>query len=76
MRWIHLVVIAVFALATLAFAVQNLEVVTMSLFHVRVRVPLALLTVVVYVLGAITGGSLFALLRKSYKGARVIGGAS
>jgi uncharacterized integral membrane protein len=76
MRWIHLAVITLFALATLAFAVQNLEVVTMSLFHLEVRAPLALVTIVVYLLGAITGGSLFALLRRSYKGARLIGNAS
>ena len=75
MRWIYLAVIALFALATLAFAVQNLEVVTMSLLHFQVRAPLALLTVVVYLLGAATGGSLFALLRKSYRGARAIGEA-
>jgi uncharacterized integral membrane protein len=73
MRWIHLAVIALFALATLIFAVQNLEVVTMSLFHFEVRAPLALVTIVVYVLGALTGGSLFALLRRSYRGARWMG---
>jgi len=73
MRWIHLAVIVLFALATLAFAVQNFEVVTMSLFHFEVRAPLALVTIVVYLLGAVTGGSLFALLRRSYKGARRIG---
>jgi hypothetical protein len=30
--------------------------------------PLANLIAVVYVIGAVTGGSLFALLRRSYKG--------
>jgi len=76
MRWIHLTLIALFALATLAFAVQNLEVVTMSLFHFEVRAPLAVVTIVVYLLGAVTGGSLFALLRRSYRGARLMGSAS
>ncbi len=73
MRWVYLAVIVLFALATLGFALGNLEVVTMSLFHVQVRAPLALVTVVVYLLGALTGGSLFALLRRSYKGARWLG---
>jgi lipopolysaccharide assembly protein A len=70
MRWIHVAIIVLFVLATLIFALQNFEVVTMSLLHFEVRVPLALLTIVVYLLGAITGGSLFALLRRSYRGAR------
>jgi uncharacterized integral membrane protein len=72
MRWVHLGVIVLFALATLIFALQNLEVVTMSLLRFQVSVPLALLTIVFYLLGAITGGSLLALLRRSYKGARWI----
>ncbi len=76
MRWIHLAVILLFALATLVFALQNLEVVTMSLLRFEVRAPLALLVIVVYLLGAVTGGSLFALLRRSYKGARWTGDAS
>ena len=35
-------------------------------------VVIALLTVVLYVLGALTGGSLLALLRRSHRGSRVI----
>ena len=34
------------------------------------RVPLALLIAVVYLVGAATGGSLFALLRRSYEESR------
>ncbi len=70
MRWIYLVFIILFAVATLVFAVQNLETVTMSFLGFTVRAPLALLTIVVYVLGAATGGSLLALLRRSYQGSR------
>jgi hypothetical protein len=35
-----------------------------------VRAPLAILIAVVYVIGPATGGSLFALLRRSYKGSQ------
>jgi lipopolysaccharide assembly protein A len=70
MRWIYLAFIIVFAIATLVFAAQNLEIVTMTFLSVNVRVPLALQTIVVYLLGAATGGSLFALLRRSYAGSR------
>lgn len=72
MRWIYVVIIVLFAAAIVIFAVQNLEAVTMAFLGFSVRAPLAVLAAVVYVLGAITGGSLFALLRKSVKASRAI----
>ena len=68
MRWIYLAVILLFAIATLIFALQNIEAVTMKFLSFEVRAPLAVLTIVVYLLGALTGGSLLALLRRSYEG--------
>lgn len=70
MRWFYLILIVLIAAATLAFCVQNRDLVTMSFLQFSIRAPLAILTIVVYVLGAITGGSLYALLRKSVRGAR------
>ena len=70
MRWIYLAFIIVFAVATTVFAVQNLETVIMTFLGVKVRAPLALLTIVVYLLGAATGSSLFAMLRRSYEGSK------
>jgi lipopolysaccharide assembly protein A len=70
MRWIYIAVIVVFAIATIVFALQNLEIVTVTFLSANLRVPLALLVVVVYLLGAMTGGSLLALLRHSYAGSR------
>ncbi|MDI4238834.1 hypothetical protein OZ411_39255 [Bradyrhizobium sp. Arg237L] len=67
MRWIYLAAITLFALATLIFAIQNFDVVTMSFLSFKVRAPLAVLTIVVYLLGTATGGSLLALLRRSYE---------
>jgi uncharacterized integral membrane protein len=66
MRWVYLAIIILFVAATLIFAFQNLETVTISFFRMNLSLPLALLTIVVYLLGAATGGSLFALLRRSY----------
>ncbi len=63
MRWVYLVIVIVFVAAIVIFAVQNREMVTISFLGFSLRAPLALLTAIVYVLGAITGGSLFALLR-------------
>jgi uncharacterized integral membrane protein len=70
MRWIYLAVITLFAAATIIFALQNFDIVTISFLGLNARVPLALLTAVVYLLGAATGGSLFALLRRSYEESR------
>ena len=70
MRWIYLIFIILFAIATLVFALQNLEIVTMTFLGINIRVPLALQTVVVYLLGTATGGSLLALLRRSYAGSK------
>jgi len=70
MRWVYLTVIIVFLAATIIFVVQNVGVVTMSFLGLSIRAPLALLTAVAYILGALTGGSLYALLRKSVSGSR------
>jgi lipopolysaccharide assembly protein A len=70
MRWIYFAIIILFAAAAIIFAVQNLEIVTMTFLGINARVPLALLVAVAYLLGAATGGSLFALLRRSYAGSR------
>lgn len=70
MRWVYLAIIVVLALVTLIFALQNFEIVVMSFLGVAIRAPLAILVVVVYVVGAVTGGSVFALLRRLYRGSR------
>ena len=73
MRWVYLAIVVVFVLAIVIFIVQNRELVTMSFLGFGVRAPLAILAAVVYVLGAITGGSLYALLRKSLRGSPLRG---
>jgi putative membrane protein len=67
MRWVYLVLIVLFVLAMLIFALQNLEVVTVSFLGFEARTRLAMLMILIYVLGALTGGSLSALLRRSYE---------
>jgi uncharacterized integral membrane protein len=76
MRWIYLAIIILFVAATTVFVLQNFEIVTMSFLGWNARVPLALLVAVAYVLGAATGGSLYALLRRSYEESRGSFGAS
>ena len=70
MRWIYLGIIILFAVAIVIFALQNFEIVTMAFLGSNARVPIALAVAIAYLLGAATGGSLFALLRRSYQGSR------
>jgi lipopolysaccharide assembly protein A len=70
MRWFHIAVVGLFALATIIFAAQNLEIVNVTFLGFNARVPLALLIALIYVLGMATGGSLWAILRRSIQGAR------
>ena len=60
-----LAVVALFVVATCVFAIQNFEIVTLSFLGFSARMPLALLVAIFYLLGMATGGSLFALLRRS-----------
>ena len=71
MRWLNIIVVALFAIATALFAFQNFEIVTLTFLGFSARVPLALLVVIIYVLGMATGGSLWSLLRRSLHGSKL-----
>jgi putative membrane protein len=73
MRWMYVAVIAVLALVTLIFALQNFQSVTVSFLRLQFASPLALLVIVVYVLGMATGGSAWALVRWAWQGSRESG---
>jgi lipopolysaccharide assembly protein A len=70
MRWFYIALIAVFAAAIILFALQNLQVVTVSFLGFGARAPLALLAVLIYLLGMATGSSMRAVLRRSIEEAR------
>jgi uncharacterized integral membrane protein len=70
MRWVYLTIVVLLATAMVIFVIQNREVVTMAFLGFSIRAPFALVAAGIYVLGAITGGSLLALLRRSMEGAR------
>ena len=70
MRWFNMAVIIIFAVATLIFAVQNSQTVAVSFLNFRISAPLALLIAIIYLLGMITGGSLWALMRRAFEGVR------
>jgi lipopolysaccharide assembly protein A len=73
MRWFHLAVIVLLAAITLVFGIQNFQIVTVSFLRISAQTPLAFLIAVIYLLGAITGGSLLALLRRFIAGAKLSG---
>jgi lipopolysaccharide assembly protein A len=70
MRWINAIVVAVLVAAILIFAVQNFQITTVSFLNFRISAPLALLVALVYLLGMITGGSVWALVRWAMEGTR------
>ncbi len=76
MRTIYLAIIVIFVAAMLIFAFQNTQIVSVSFLTLAVSTPVAILVFLAYVLGAATGGSLFALLRRSYAGSRRPPGAN
>ena len=51
MRWLHVIVVALFVIATCIFAIQNFEIVTLSFLGFSARAPLALLIAIFYLLG-------------------------
>jgi uncharacterized integral membrane protein len=62
--------IVAFTALVLLFKVQNFETATVSFFSLSFTLPVALLVIGIYVLGMLTGGALFALLRSWFAGAR------
>lgn len=70
MRYFHVGVIAVLVFLVLLFMVQNLTAVTVSILGASLTLPIWLLVLAVYVLGALTGGFALALARSSLRRAR------
>jgi lipopolysaccharide assembly protein A len=73
-RWIYLAIVVVFVAALIVFVFQNTQSVDVSFLTLGVTLPLAILVLVAYILGALSGGSLYALLRRSVAGSRRVGG--
>lgn len=66
--YIFLVVLAMFIL--LVFKIQNLSAVTVSFLGSDFTMPVSILVLGVYILGAFTGGAVFGLVRSWLQGAR------
>jgi putative membrane protein len=69
-RWVYLAIVIIFVAALIIFVFQNTQSVNIAFLALGVTLPLAVLVFIVYVLGALSGGSLYALLRRSVAGSR------
>jgi uncharacterized integral membrane protein len=68
MRWLYAGIVLLLATATLIFALQNLEVVSLDFLSVSMNAPLAFVVAATYVAGMVTGSSFLALVRRSVRG--------
>lgn len=69
MRYVYMTLVVLATLAVLLFMIQNLASVTVSFMNTSVTMPIWLVVIVVYVLGVVSGGALWSLLRASVRGA-------
>jgi lipopolysaccharide assembly protein A len=69
-RWIYLAIVVLFAAALIIFVAQNAQNVGVAFLSLALTLPLAAVVFIAYALGALTGGSLYALLRRSVAGTR------
>jgi|AmaraimetFIIA100_FD_contig_91_460467_length_1454_multi_3_in_0_out_0_2 uncharacterized integral membrane protein len=70
MRYVYIALIVLLTAVVLIFMFQNLTSVTISFLGMSGTLPLSLLVIFVYVLGVVTGGALFSLVRRWVRGAR------
>jgi len=71
MRWVHLTIVCLLGLATLIFAFENMEIVGIDFIWLNIRMPLAFLVIVIYIVGMVTGSTLQSFVRWSVQGARL-----
>lgn len=69
MRIIQAVILLGFLATISIFALQNRDVVTLSFLSWSLPAPVAILTVAVYILGMLSGWTVVAIVRRSFRGA-------
>jgi uncharacterized integral membrane protein len=69
-RYVYVVLLVAFVAVIALFKVRNLDTVTVELFGASATLPVSVLVLLIYVLGALTGGTLLALVRTWVDGAR------
>jgi putative membrane protein len=69
MRYAYIALAVLITAVVLLFKFQNLNAVTFTLLSMNLTLPVSIFTVLVYVLGMMTGGALMGFMRTVYKGA-------
>lgn len=69
MRYLSIGFVIVALAVVLLFMAQNFTLVTIQLFSMSATMPLAMLAILVYLLGMLTGGAVWSLLRSSFRNA-------
>ena len=69
MRYVYMALIATFVAIIALFKVQNLDTVSVELLGASFTLRVSVLILLIYVLGALTGGALMALMRTWVHGA-------
>lgn len=63
MRVLKKIVLAIFVILIIIFAVQNSNTITIEMFNWSVTLPVSILVILVYILGMTTGGILFSVIK-------------
>jgi len=69
MRYLYMLLVALFTLLVIVFMGQNLQSATVSFFSWSVTLPVSIVALLCYVLGMFTGGFLLSALRAWIRGA-------
>lgn len=69
MRYAYIALAVVLTAAVLLFKFQNLNAVTVTLLTMNLTLPVSVFTLLVYILGMMTGGALMGFFRNVYQGA-------
>lgn len=64
MRILKTSVLIVLAIALIVFSIQNMESVRLSFLIWHLEIPLSFASVLMYILGAVSGGIVFSILKK------------
>jgi putative membrane protein len=64
MRLIKSIVLLLFIAAVILFAFQNMELIKLSFLNWHLEIPLSFASILLYVLGAISGGIVLSMLKK------------
>lgn len=63
MRFVKSILLLLFIVAVVVFTTQNMEIVRVRFLNWHLEMPLAIASVLTYVIGAISGGIIFSIIK-------------